>query len=72
MYKKLKKVSVLKQVSNSQYVIKTCRKADFMSVVLTVQFSRAALDMNIHIAPLPTVGLSFGISRSFFYKAAHH
>ena len=39
-----------------------------MSVVLTVQFSRAAIDMNIRIAPFSTVGLSFGILRSFSSK----
>ena len=36
-----------------------------MSVVLTVHPSTAAIDRNNLIAPLPTVGRSLGISRSF-------
>ena len=41
-----------------------------MSVVFTVFFSSAATERNSLIAPLPTVGLSLGISRwSFFLKS---
>ena len=42
-----------------------CRKADFISVVFNVQFLRTAIEISNLTAPLPTVGLSLGISRSF-------
>ena len=42
-----------------------CRKADFISVVFNDQFLSTAIEINNRIAPLPTVGLSLGISRSF-------